>query len=231
MTPTPERTVWLFFTRPGQLPSGNAIMSAVAKNDIAAVIAWLDAGGDVNATDETGVTMLILASTGSDERIVETLLRRGAAVDLQDNNGWSALMHAVAWSRPANVGALLRAGAQTGLRSVNGPCGTDEHGDQTALELAKRLPFLLPDYRRSPNARLACGDATVRDLRLATCAGRVAGAAGSSAIAIAIAFVRGCVYRCGCRRVAVLRLRRPSRTDMVGWLVGFAIGFSFTQLF
>ena len=123
-------------------PDGNEItaaamqvMVAAGTGDEAAVAAWLDGGGRVDATFDApggsarGLTMLMVASTQGQERLVETLLRRGAAVDLQNSAGWSALMLAARNGHAAIVRRLLRAGAQMGRRSVNG---------DTALQHAKR---------------------------------------------------------------------------------------------
>ena len=100
------------------------------RGDAAAIEAWLDAGGVVDARipfvghmHARGVTMLMIASgpvgserlggSGSREEwdgirktFVEMLLRRGASVDLQDSTGTSALMMAARHGRPATVQLL-----------------------------------------------------------------------------------------------------------------------------
>ena len=59
--------------------------------DEAALLAWLDSGGRVNATcgtDVSGVTVLMLSAQGGHERVaVELLLQRGAEINLQNSDG------------------------------------------------------------------------------------------------------------------------------------------------
>ena len=68
------------------------------RGDEAAVLAWLDSGGRVNATcgegEMSGVTVLMLAAGNGHERVVELLLQRGAEINKQDSDGWTALMYA-----------------------------------------------------------------------------------------------------------------------------------------
>ena len=78
----------------GSLPK--EARKAAGRGDEAALLAWLESGGRVNATcgvdDVSGVTALILAADSGHERVVELLLRRGAAINLQDSIGGTALM-------------------------------------------------------------------------------------------------------------------------------------------
>ena len=56
------------------------------RGDEAAVLAWLDCGGRVNATcgegEMSGVTVLMLAAGNGHERVVDLLLQRGAEINL-----------------------------------------------------------------------------------------------------------------------------------------------------
>ena len=64
-----------------------AVWEAAARGDEAALLAWLDSGGRVNATcgagDVGGSTALMLAAHNGQERVVELLLQHGAEVNLQ----------------------------------------------------------------------------------------------------------------------------------------------------
>ena len=116
-----------------------AVRDAVKSGDATAIKAWLDAGGEVDATIETtmdlvngkkvtGCTMLMRSSVEGHMQIVELLLERGANVNLQDSEGMCALIGAVVATgqfqrgqgKPAIVSALLRAGADVQLCSHDG---------------------------------------------------------------------------------------------------------------
>ena len=65
-----------------------------------AVLAWLDGGGWVDATDKytfsdgsraSGMTLLMVAMTCGHTELAEELLRRGADVSLQKSDGGTAL--------------------------------------------------------------------------------------------------------------------------------------------
>ena len=83
------------------------------RGDEAAVLAWLDCGGQVNATfgegEMSGVTVLMLAACNGRERVVDLLLQRGAEVNLQDSDGDTALMAAASQGHERVVDLLLRA--------------------------------------------------------------------------------------------------------------------------
>ena len=120
---------------------------AFCRGDAAAIEAWLDAGGLVDAripfvghTHARGGTMLMIASgplgdefgslpvPDDDEMMddewdairktfMEMLLRRGASVDAQDSTGTSALMMAARHDRPATVRLLY---VPSGCQPANG---------------------------------------------------------------------------------------------------------------
>jgi hypothetical protein len=103
---------------------------AVENGNVAAVTAWLDGGGHVDApkNDEgLGWTMLMVASMHGHTALVDLLLARGASVDVQTGGGCTALMIAAVHGHPTIVRRLLRAGARLDLRDMLG---------RTALQLA-----------------------------------------------------------------------------------------------
>ena len=124
-----------------------AIREAVRSGNVNATAAWLDAGGDVNATvaldangdvtatitskSITGCTMLMQASGSGHLKLVELLIQRQANVNLQASVGVSALMGAVVAAReggpgsPAIVRELLRAGTDVALRNIKGYTALD----------------------------------------------------------------------------------------------------------
>ena len=90
------------------------------RGDVAAVAAWLDGGGQVDAIPSDGLryaTMLLIASRHGHTALVDLLLARGASVDLQ-TGGCTALMRAAMFGQPDIVRRLLRAGARTDLRDT-----------------------------------------------------------------------------------------------------------------
>ena len=80
----------------GRLPQ--AVGDAAEHGDEAALLAWLDSGGQVNAThrvgDVHGITALMHAAHQGHERVVDLLLQHGAEINLQDGNGTTALIAA-----------------------------------------------------------------------------------------------------------------------------------------
>ena len=83
--------------------------------DTAAVVAWLDGGGQVDATGEIsrndgekarGITMLINASGHDYADLIDLLLERGANLDAQQEDGWTALHWCRKFATEGNVYAV-----------------------------------------------------------------------------------------------------------------------------
>lgn len=62
--------------------------------DVETVRLFLDAGADVNSTDEQGFTPLMYAATTRSPELVKLLLSRGANVKLKSSTGATALSEA-----------------------------------------------------------------------------------------------------------------------------------------
>ena len=59
---------------------------------------WLvEAGANVNASDEAGRTPLIVAINLGDETMAKYLIKKGADPNIQDDEGWSAKDWAIFW--------------------------------------------------------------------------------------------------------------------------------------
>lgn len=71
------------------------LVQSVNAGDIAAVGRLLQAGEDVNARDEEGATLLMLAAYAGNLGLVKALIAAGADVNAQDERGWSAISRAV----------------------------------------------------------------------------------------------------------------------------------------
>ena len=62
----------------------DALWAAVRAGDVKAVAAALDAGADVNAKNEIGVSALWIAATKGKKEVIELLVKRGADVNTRD---------------------------------------------------------------------------------------------------------------------------------------------------
>lgn len=99
------------------------LFSRVKNHEIAEAL--LDYGFDVDETDKSGRTALMLLSEGSCSDPVLHLIRRGADVNKKDNNGRTALDYAVEYGKPFRgrlsvMEALFENGAKAGRpRTLN----------------------------------------------------------------------------------------------------------------
>lgn len=82
---------------------------------------WLKAGGNANATDENGKTLLYLSTgpKGSYE-VTKLLLEAGADPNLCKAGGYSPLMNAALWSDLEGIKILLQYGADPCYKSADG---------------------------------------------------------------------------------------------------------------
>ena len=123
------------------------IVGAAKRGDEAAVVAWLDGGGQVDATFKdtrqnvavSGLTLLMAATDGGHEQLVDTLLRRGADPNQQESEGWTVLMIASAKGRMRLVQTLLWHGAECNHRNRVGATAlmsaTVHHHPAVVMEL------------------------------------------------------------------------------------------------
>ncbi len=92
--------------------SDEKLRLAVRGGDTAEVRAALEAGSDVDGTDATGRTALMVAAGRNDKAMVQLLLEAGADATKRDADGVSALTVAKAEASPDVVSLLRDAGAQ-----------------------------------------------------------------------------------------------------------------------
>ena len=86
------------------LSCSDAVVLAVERGEEEAVLAWLDGGGQADATYEgghnvSGITLLMGAANKGQARVVELLLRHGAELNMQSSDGRTALMDAATMGR------------------------------------------------------------------------------------------------------------------------------------
>ena len=92
------------------------LLNAVMTGNAALVTSLLQNGGDGNARDASGTTLLMMAAGNGNLEVVKALLAASVDVNAVDERGWSALMKAVYNAEldrgfPDVVQALIDAGA------------------------------------------------------------------------------------------------------------------------
>ncbi|KAL3918857.1 MAG: hypothetical protein SGPRY_005845 [Prymnesium sp.] len=101
-------------------PPGNELLAAAIRGNIAVIEQWLAAGGDVEARDGDGSTLLMRGATLGLSSLVSLLLAARCSIDAQDTSGATALMRAAGRGHAQVCRALLEAGADTRLRAADG---------------------------------------------------------------------------------------------------------------
>ena len=105
------------------------MLLAAALGQLSVLNDLLQAGGNINATDEKGRTGLVLAAQGGHADMVKALIERGADVWCRDHQGDTALIHA---ARQGKVDAVRAVLGEWGGRTI------DEvgHNKRSALQVA-----------------------------------------------------------------------------------------------
>ncbi len=103
------------------------------------VVALLDAGGDANENNSSGVSALMLAASSGFGDIIHVLIDHGAEVNSIDQNGFSALLHAIHGRNPEAVKALLDRGADATIEAADGTTPHDLALKQQEIRSMKLL--------------------------------------------------------------------------------------------
>ncbi|GAC1535053.1 MAG: hypothetical protein NVS2B9_00040 [Myxococcales bacterium] len=96
------------------------VWQAALAGELDAVQTYLSAGGDVNARDPEGRTMLMNAATDGSLELVRLLLGSGAEPVCKDPGGWTALHFAAQEFRPEVAQALLDRGSEVDAQDSSG---------------------------------------------------------------------------------------------------------------
>lgn len=98
----------------------DAVWKAALAGEGESVEKYLLEGGDVNAVDPQGRTLLMNASNDGRGELVRLLLRSGADADKQDPAGWTALHFAAQGFHPEVLEALIDHGCTIDLQDAYG---------------------------------------------------------------------------------------------------------------
>ena len=80
----------------------------------------LKEGFNINTTDESGATGLMIATTTGSFEVVRILIEHNADVNVRDRNGMTALMRACMKDNAAIIKALIEAGSEVNAKSSSG---------------------------------------------------------------------------------------------------------------
>lgn len=105
-----------------------AVFEDARYGNISKLSTYLNSGGDIEARNHRGHSLLMLSAYNGHSTAAEYLLSQGADVDSVDPSGTSVLMQAAFKGHAEVVRVLLRSGADTSLKN---------HRDLTAVDFAR----------------------------------------------------------------------------------------------
>ena len=139
-------------------------LHAAAAGDEAALAAWLDNGGNVDAREvDTQRTLLMAASYAGRVGAVALLLDRRASPDLRNRYGSTALICAANQGSLATASLLLSAGAHAAMRSASGSTA-EQHAANQGHSAVEQL--LRSHASERPSAAPGAGPASPEDVSL-----------------------------------------------------------------
>ena len=118
------------------------LINACNKGDIEAAKRALDSGADINATDESGDSALMLAMYGTHNNLAKELISRNADIStMRNKEGATVLMAAVNSTNAEIVSLLLSKNANIHQRDFEGETvlmyAAHNHGDRQPTEVAE----------------------------------------------------------------------------------------------
>ncbi len=119
---------------------GKNLITYAGRGDKPIVLAFLDAGMDINTTRNTdGWTALTAASFYKKPEMVKLLLEKQALVDIQDRSGRTPLLYAAAMGTEEITTLLLEAGANPNTQDKNGRTALMEAYSKQEAKIAELL--------------------------------------------------------------------------------------------
>ena len=103
------------------VPSLDTVFSQARNGRVKRVEESLNLGFPIDAEDEKGNTLLLVATQNSNKRLVEMLLVRGANINHQNALGNTALHFAIAFDTEGSIGEyLIEHGADDTIENISG---------------------------------------------------------------------------------------------------------------
>jgi len=97
-----------------------ALLVAVRNKDFTDARLLIEAGANVNARDESGLSAFLMVASSGEADLMRLVLRKGALPDSRDTDGATALIRAARGAHTAVMIELLRAGAELDHTARNG---------------------------------------------------------------------------------------------------------------
>jgi ankyrin repeat protein len=103
------------------VPSLDTVFSQARNGRVKRVEESLNLGFQIDAEDEKGNTLLLVATQNSNKKLVEMLLLRGANINHQNALGNTALHFALAFDKEGAIGEyLIEHGADDSIENIQG---------------------------------------------------------------------------------------------------------------
>jgi ankyrin repeat protein len=128
----------VFSWQPEEEEEQTPLYVAARRGDLETVTSLVEAGADVNVTNNEGYTLLHMAVGNGRWEVMEFLLANDADVNAQTQTGTTVLHMAVGWGEDSPIALLLSHGADVGVQAQNGKTAlhlTGEWGDYRAAQL------------------------------------------------------------------------------------------------
>nr|WP_026319929.1 ankyrin repeat domain-containing protein [Siminovitchia fordii] len=103
------------------------------------VLALLQDGADIDATDENGRTAVMAATYNNEVDTVKALIQKGADINIRDNNSDNVLLHAGASGQLEILRLAIEAGADTKLTNRFGGTALIPASERGHVEVVREL--------------------------------------------------------------------------------------------
>jgi ankyrin repeat protein len=115
------------------------LQAVSSRHSLREIKTLLAKGGDVNAKNQHGTTLLMIAAFLGNSEIVKFFIDKGADVHLKDDRGFTALMNAAESGNLEIVRLLIDKGADVNARDKPGPTVLTQAAKEGHLEVVKLL--------------------------------------------------------------------------------------------